>query len=99
MINEKDLWGAIVYYDGQMNDSRMNLHLALTATQAGAAIASQTTVLSITHDKATGRANGVQVKDNLTGLKFKIRAKVVVNATGPFSDAVRKMDDPEAKVR
>eukprot|EP00518_Triparma_eleuthera_P020377 CAMPEP_0197559176 /NCGR_PEP_ID=MMETSP1320-20131121/20706_1 /TAXON_ID=91990 /ORGANISM="Bolidomonas sp., Strain RCC2347" /LENGTH=624 /DNA_ID=CAMNT_0043120577 /DNA_START=65 /DNA_END=1936 /DNA_ORIENTATION=- len=97
MINEKDLWGAIVYYDGQMNDSRMNLHLALTATQAGAAIASQTTVLSVSHDPVTGKCDGVMVQDNITGHKFKVKAKVVVNATGPFSDAVRKMDDPEAE--
>ena len=51
MINEKNLWGAIVYYDGQMNDSRMNLHLALTATQAGAAVASRMEVTKINKDK------------------------------------------------
>ncbi|GMH99362.1 hypothetical protein TrVE_jg13345 [Triparma verrucosa] len=96
MINEKNLWGAIVYYDGQMNDSRMNLHLALTATQAGAAVASRMEVTKINKDKE-GKTTGVTVRDNLTGKSFPIKAKVVVNATGPFSDAIRKLDNPDVQ--
>ena len=53
----------------------MNLHLALTATQAGAAIASQTGVLSISHDPATRKCDGVVVLDNITGQKFKIKVR------------------------
>jgi glycerol-3-phosphate dehydrogenase len=35
--------------------------------------------------------------DEETGEKLELRARVVVNATGPFSDGVRRMDDPAAK--
>ena len=37
---------------------------------------------------------GAHVHDRLTGKQWDIRAKVVVNATGPFSDSIRQMDDP-----
>lgn len=36
MLQSDGLKGALIYYDGQMNDSRMNLMLALTAAQASA---------------------------------------------------------------
>ena len=37
---------------------------------------------------------GAHVRDVITGEEFDVRAKCVVNATGPFTDAIRKMDDP-----
>lgn len=36
---------------------------------------------------------GAHVRDELTGREFDIRAKCVVNATGPFTDSIRKMDN------
>ena len=40
---------------------------------------------------------GAHVRDVITGEEFDVRAKCVVNATGPFTDAIRKMDDPTEK--
>lgn len=97
MIKDDGLKGAVVYYDGQHNDTRMNVLIALTACQAGAAIANYTEVQGVTHDPATGSANGALVKDVVTGKQYQIRAKGVINATGCFGDAVRKMDHPDAK--
>ena len=37
---------------------------------------------------------GAHVRDAITGEEFDIRAKCVVNATGPFTDGIRKMDNP-----
>jgi glycerol-3-phosphate dehydrogenase len=96
MLKADGLKGGIVYYDGQQNDTRMNLMIALTATQAGAAIANYVGVTAVAKD-AGGRAAGVEVRDELTGRKFSVRARGVINATGCFGDAVRKLDDPAAE--
>lgn len=102
MLSPEGLKGGIVYYDGQHNDTRMNLMIALTAAQAGAAVANYTEVTDILKDEA-GRSVGVVVKDVAgklsTGKESKpiaIRAKSVVNATGCFGDAIRTMDNPKA---
>jgi glycerol-3-phosphate dehydrogenase len=95
MLRPEKLKGGIVYYDGLHNDTRMNLMIALTAAQGGAAIANYVGVTGVLKD-AGGRARGVAVRDGLTGRAFSVRARGVVNATGCFGDAVRKMDRPDA---
>ena len=95
MLKKEGLKGAVVYYDGMHNDARMNVLIALTAAQAGAAVANYVGVSSIVHD-ATGRAVGAVAVDKLTGESITLRAKTVVNATGPFGDGLRLMDDPTA---
>ncbi|RHY48042.1 hypothetical protein DYB30_011362, partial [Aphanomyces astaci] len=94
-LKKDGLKGAIVYYDGQMNDTRMNLSLVLTAVQSGATVSNYVQVLSILKDEH-GRASGVHVKDANTGDEWDIHAKAVINATGPFTDSIREMDDPAA---
>ncbi|MGH0172932.1 UNVERIFIED_CONTAM: hypothetical protein FKN15_064175 [Acipenser sinensis] len=82
---------------GQHNDARMNLAIALTAARYGAATANYTEVVRLLKktDPETGteRVCGARCKDVITGKEFDIRAKCVINATGPFTDSVRKMDD------
>ncbi|XP_061860972.1 glycerol-3-phosphate dehydrogenase, mitochondrial [Colius striatus] len=99
MLRKDKLVGAIVYYDGQHNDARMNLAIALTAARYGAATTNYTEVLRLlkTTDPASGkqRVCGVRCRDVLTGQEFDVKAKCVINATGPFTDSVRKMDDQE----
>uniref|UniRef100_A0A8C6IKB1 Glycerol-3-phosphate dehydrogenase n=1 Tax=Mus spicilegus TaxID=10103 RepID=A0A8C6IKB1_MUSSI len=97
MLQKDKLVGAIVYYDGQHNDARMNLAIALTAARYGAATANYMEVVSLLKktDPETGkeRVSGARCKDVLTGQEFDVRAKCVINASGPFTDSVRKMDD------
>ncbi|XP_069472516.1 glycerol-3-phosphate dehydrogenase, mitochondrial isoform X2 [Ambystoma mexicanum] len=99
MLNKDKLVGAIVYYDGQHNDARMNLAIALTAARYGAATANYTEVVHLLKktDPASGkmRVYGARCKDVLTGKEFDVNAKCVINATGPFTDSLRKMDDQE----
>ncbi|KAJ4834634.1 Glycerol-3-phosphate dehydrogenase sdp6, mitochondrial [Turnera subulata] len=94
---DKSLRGTVVYYDGQMNDSRLNVGLACTAALAGAAVLNHAEVVSLIRDETNERIIGARVRDNLTGKEFETYAKVVVNAAGPFCDAVRKMVDKDAK--
>lgn len=91
MLKAKGLKGGVVYFDGQHNDSRMCLGIALTAAAKGAVLANHVEVTSINIDDAADRVTGATVKDNMSGKTFSIKAKCVVNATGPFCDAVRYM--------
>uniref|UniRef100_A0A7N6APX7 glycerol-3-phosphate dehydrogenase n=1 Tax=Anabas testudineus TaxID=64144 RepID=A0A7N6APX7_ANATE len=82
---------------GQHNDARMNLAIALTAARYGAAIANYTEVVHLLKraDPQTGkeRVCSAHCRDVITGQEFDVRAKCVINATGPFTDALQKMDD------
>ncbi|KAI3366075.1 hypothetical protein L3Q82_009903, partial [Scortum barcoo] len=99
MLKKDKLVGAIVYYDGQHNDARMNLAIALSAARYGAAIANYTEVVRLlkTTDPQTGKEKvcGARCRDVVTGQEFDVKAKCVINATGPFTDALRKMDNQE----
>ncbi|EYU39630.1 hypothetical protein ABFS82_06G187100 [Erythranthe guttata] len=95
--NDRSLKGTVVYYDGQMNDSRLNVALACTAALAGAAVLNHAEVISFLRDEGSGRIIGARIRNNLSGKEFDTYAKVVVNAAGPFCDSVRKMVDEEAK--
>ena len=95
MLNQQKLRGAIVYYDGQHNDARMNLAVAMTAAQKGATISNYVSVLSLLKD-ASGRVVGARVYDRFSKKEWDIRAKVVINATGPFTDSIRTMSEPKA---
>ncbi|XP_075685418.1 glycerol-3-phosphate dehydrogenase, mitochondrial [Rhinoderma darwinii] len=99
MLRKDRLVGAIVYYDGQHNDARMNLAIALTAARYGAATANYTEVVGLLKktdpESGTQRVCGARCRDVLTGQEFDVRAKCVINATGPFTDSLRKMDNQQ----
>uniref|UniRef100_A0A8D8U3P6 Glycerol-3-phosphate dehydrogenase n=1 Tax=Cacopsylla melanoneura TaxID=428564 RepID=A0A8D8U3P6_9HEMI len=92
MIRGDKLCGAIVYYDGQQDDARMCLAIALTATRHGATVANHVKVTGLIKDDK-GKVRGAHVRDELTGKEFDVKAKSVINATGPFTDSIRRMDD------
>jgi glycerol-3-phosphate dehydrogenase len=102
MLKRTNLVGALVYYDGAHNDSRMNVSLAMTAALYGATVVNHIEVTSLEKD-ANGKLCGARVKDLVqekNGKKtdeFVIRAKGIINATGPFTDSIRKMDDQDVK--
>ncbi len=80
------LEGAQLYTDCQTDDARLVLETVLDAERAGAAVMSHVRVLSLRRDRI-GRARAALARDQLTGDTFEIRARTIVNATGPFSDA------------
>ena len=93
-LRDKDLTGAGLYYDAQTDDARLALATLRSAAAAGALVASYTEVLALA--KPDGRVAGASVRDVLTGRRLEVRARVVVNATGPWVDAVRRLDEPAA---
>lgn len=98
MLKRDNLFGALVYYDGAHNDSRMNISLAMTAALYGATLVNHMEVTGLVKD-ASGRLCGAKVKDIINekdgkpGDEFTVKARGVINATGPFTDAIRKLDD------
>ena len=97
MLKRDKLKGAIVYYDGSHNDARMNVSLAITAARHGATIANHVKVVGLIKDN-DGKLCGAKMRDQITGEEWNTKAKSVINATGPFTDAIRKMDNQVRKV-
>jgi glycerol-3-phosphate dehydrogenase len=93
-LKAEGLKAGVLYYDGQFHDSRMALSLALTAEQHGATIANHVAVSGLC--KEGGEIVGAELTDSLTGESWQLKAKGVINATGPFVDQVRMMDNPAA---
>lgn len=94
-IETRGLRGGVIYHDGQFDDARLAINLAETAVSLGATLVSYTPVVRLvrTHDVV----RGIVARDEETGRELSLEAKVVVNATGPFSDGLRRLDDPEAR--
>ena len=94
-IEPEGLLGGVIYYDGQFDDSRLAINLAQTVIDHGGTPINYMKVTGFT--KSNNLINGVITKDVETGTEYTINARVVINATGVFTDNILKMDDPEAK--
>jgi glycerol-3-phosphate dehydrogenase len=94
----RKLVGSVAYADGQFDDSRYNLALIRTFTEAGGEALNYARVMDFGRDEI-GKLKTAQIKDVLTGRLFEIRARVFINATGPFSDNLRQMANPQASPR
>jgi glycerol-3-phosphate dehydrogenase len=95
-INQAGLRGGVIYYDGQFDDARLLINMVATAAEQGATLINYCGVTGLTKDK-DGFVNGVAVRDEESGVDFTATARVVVNATGPFTDALRRLADPSVK--
>jgi glycerol-3-phosphate dehydrogenase len=90
-LKTTQLFGGVVYQDGQFDDARLAINLAQTATTLGAAVANYvgcTTLL-----KHNNQVIGIRAKDFENNTEFEIPAKTVINATGVFVDSICHMDD------
>jgi glycerol-3-phosphate dehydrogenase len=86
LLRAAGLEGGQLYIDCQTDDARLVLENVLDAEAAGAAVASHVRVTGIARDRR-GRARGAVAVDGESGTAFEIRARAIVNATGPFSDS------------
>ena len=87
----KGLHGGVMYHDGQFDDARLAINLAQTAASAGATLLNYFGVAGLL--KENNRVCGVHAKDEINKKEYTLRAKVVINATGVFTDEILKMDD------
>ncbi len=93
-IDSRGLKGAVLYCDAQMDDVRLCLDNAISAFNAGACIANKVEVKGFIKDK--GRITGIEALDKLKRESFSIRAEIIVNATGAWSNQIVRMDEPDA---
>jgi glycerol-3-phosphate dehydrogenase len=90
-LTQKGLRGSILYHDGQFDDARLAITLMRTAIDRGGIALNYAPVVGLIKQAET--IVGVRVQDAETESIFELKGKVVVNATGVFVDAVRRMDE------
>ena len=90
-IKTENLRGGVLYFDGQFDDARLLIDLAKTAVEQGATILNYAPVFAL--EKKENKISAVKFRDAETGEEFTARAKVIINATGVFCDAVREMSN------
>lgn len=92
-LRSQGLRGAALYYDCWTDDARLTLETILAARDEGALVANYLEVKEFS--RTAGRLAGVTVQDRFGGSPFAVRARCIVNATGPWVDRIRQLDDPE----
>ncbi len=91
-LKTEGLRGGVIYFDGQFDDSRLLINMVSTAYEKGATLLNYARAENFSKD-AEGFVDGVAARDLLTGGGFTVKAKVVINATGAFTDQVRRLAD------
>jgi glycerol-3-phosphate dehydrogenase len=91
-LEQEGLRGGVMYYDGQFDDSRLAINLAQTAADHGALPINYMKVIGLIKN-GSGLITGVKAQDMIYGHVYTINARVVVNATGIFTDSVLEMDE------
>lgn len=94
-LERSGLYGGSLYYDGQFDDARLAVAIAATAVKHGGLILNYMKVTGFIKKK--GLIVGVRVTDQESGKKFQIKTSTVINATGVFSDQLRKVDDQKTR--
>ncbi|MGD8703747.1 MAG: glycerol-3-phosphate dehydrogenase/oxidase, partial [Desulfosarcina sp.] len=88
------LRGGVIYFDGQFDDARLAVNLAQSIVDAGGTPVNYTRVVGLTY---SGKMiDGVQLEDAIDGSQRRVRARVVINATGIFTDSLLRMDQKTA---
>ena len=94
-IKPDGLRGGAIYYDGQFDDSRLLIHMVFTAFEQGATLLNYCPVTGLT-SSSRGVIDGVLARDAESGEEIHASAKVVINATGAFSDQLRQRAEPQS---
>ncbi len=96
-LKREGLRGGIRYFDAGFDDARLLVNLMQTAIDEGAVCVNYMRVEQLLYQGS--RVSGVVAQDLEGGEEIEINARVVINAAGPFSDAVRRIDEPAADRR
>ncbi len=93
-LRTADLVGGAKYYDAATDDIQLTIANVRAAADAGATVLNHVEVAAISVDDRV--MNAAMAEDRFTGLTIPVRARVVVNATGPWSDELQRLADPGA---
>ena len=89
------LVGGAQYYDAATDDARLTLATATAAAEAGAVVLNHAAVRALRRGPG-GAVIGAVVQDAFGPRATQVAARVVVNAAGPWSDTIRRLDEPTA---
>lgn len=87
------LTGGAAYWDAATDDARLTLANVLDAAHASATVLNHAVVEALTFPSAHGPADGAIVQDLIGGTSVRVQARVVLNATGPWTDEVAAMEE------
>jgi glycerol-3-phosphate dehydrogenase len=93
-IRPERLRGGARYFDASTNDVRLTLANVRAAAEAGATILNHAEVRALR--RAGSHVTGAHALDHITGTEVDVTARTVINASGPWSDSIRRMADPRA---
>jgi glycerol-3-phosphate dehydrogenase len=93
LLESADLSGGALYSDARTDDSRLTFENVLDAASLGAIAVTRVEVEGLKKDEA-GTLRGVRARDREGGRSLTVRARVVVNAGGPWGDSVRRLEEP-----
>ncbi len=94
-LKRDGLKGGATYYDAATNDARLTIANVVDAVSAGAAALNYAEVTSLLFER--GRVSGASARDRFSQAVFEVRAKSVVNATGPWTDAISRIESPSSR--
>ncbi len=94
-INQKNINGGVMYFDGQFDDARLAIDIAKTAAQYNAVLLNYCEAISLL--KTKNKVSGVVVYDAINDINFEIKSKTVINATGVFADDILQLDNENAE--
>ena len=89
------LLGGVRYFDGQFDDARLAVCMAQSVFDHGGVALNYVRVHELT--RSNGRITGLVAVDEESGRELTLKSRVVINATGIFTDHVRRMDDPNVR--
>lgn len=91
LVKKEGLKGGGIYVEYRTDDARLTIEVMKKAVEKGATVLNYSKVEKLVY--SNGKVIGVEVIDQVTGETYKIRAKKVVNATGPWVDTIREKDN------
>ena len=94
LLNARRFPFALAYREYLTDDARLVLANIRSAAGFGAAILNHAAVTGILREGES--ASGVEVRDSLTGREFRVRGSVIVNAAGPWVEAIQRLENPSA---
>lgn len=96
MLARDQLLGGATYWDAGTDDSRLTLANVMDAAAHGAVVVNYAPVKSLTYATPNGAADGVEIVDQMGGHRVHVRARLVVNCSGPWTDEIARLEDVNA---
>lgn len=94
-LRKEELRSGVCFADGQFDDARMSVSLARTAHREGAILLNYCKVTALMRKGEL--ISGVMATDQISGKSYQINARIVINATGVFSDDINRMDNDKSR--